>query len=151
MDHSPAARSLVERFEGLCLRATADPKTHGSPWTIGYGHTGRDVHQGLIWDQAKAQAILDLDLTTADAGVMHLVGSARTAQPQFDALVSLAFNVGSGALHGSHLIQLHIAGRYADCAAEFLRWDDPGSNVEAGLLRRRKAEAALYLSKGAAA
>ena len=155
MKHSPRCTALVKSFESLCLKAVPDPKTHGAPWTWLYGHTGPEVHPGMIGTEALADKVLESDLSIADAGVAHLIGNALTTQNQWDALCSLVFNVGAHKLAFANearhpptatLILDHIAGRYADASAEFLKWDDPGSNVQEGLLRRRKAEAALYRS-----
>lgn len=146
MQHSPHCTALVRSFEGLCLKAVPDPKTHSDPWTIGYGHTGPDVHPGLVWTADRAAKQLEADLTATDARVTALLDKAPTTQPQFDALASFAFNLGAGALARSTLLRKHRAGMYADAAAEFGRWVSPGSNVENGLRRRRAAEAALYQS-----
>lgn len=67
---------VVIKYIGACsLSACPDPSTGGAPWTIGWGHTGPDVVQGLVWNQARADAQLLMDLaagnmneTPADTG-----------------------------------------------------------------------------------
>lgn len=60
------ARTQIAGFEGLRLSAYPDPLTGGAPWTIGYGHTGPDVHEGACWTQADCEAQLDHDVDKAD-------------------------------------------------------------------------------------
>lgn len=134
------------QFEGFCPRAVPDPKTGSDPWTVGFGHTGHEVHPGLVWTRDRALKQLDADLAATDVRVAALIGKAPTTQPQFDALVSFAFNVGAGALARSTLLRKHRLGMYVDAAAEFGRWISSGTPVENGLRRRREAEAALYAS-----
>lgn len=144
--------AIIKEFEGSRLRAYPDPKTGGLPWTIGTGHTGPDVHAGTVWTQGQADAALVSDLRTFETAVTALIGSAPTTQNQFDALVSFAFNVGAYGtpnkpkLRESTLLRKHLAGAHAAAAAEFGKWINRGTPVEAGLRRRRAAEAALYLS-----
>lgn len=144
--------ALIKKFEGCKLMAYPDPKTGGAPWTIGWGHTGPEVRPGLVWTQAKADAVLVEDLRTFEFAVTTLIGSAPTTQGQFDALTSFAFNVGpygtpnKPKLRESTLLRKHRAGDHAGAAAEFGKWINKGTNVEAGLRRRRADETALYLS-----
>lgn len=132
---------LIRRFEGLRLRAYLCP---GGVWTIGYGHTGPDVKPGLRISRDEANALLCADAARFDAGV-GAIGGACT-QGQHDALVSFAFNLGLGPLMSSTLLKKHKAGDHEGAAAEFGRWIHAGGRVLPGLVRRRAAEAALYLS-----
>jgi GH24 family phage-related lysozyme (muramidase) len=68
----------------------------------------------------------------------------KPTQNQFDALVSFAYNVGTGALSGSTLLKKHNAGEYLEAQEQFLRWDKAAGKVLAGLIKRRAHEAALY-------
>lgn len=144
MEHSSAARNLIERFEGKRNDAYPDPATGGEPWTIGVGHVGPEVHEGLHWTDDQVREALDADLARFDAGVTALIGRAPTTQNQFDALVSFAFNLGLGNLGKSTLLSRHRVGDYAGAALEFLKWNRAGGKVLNGLTRRRAAEAALY-------
>ena len=141
---SKAGLALIKSFEGLLLKAYPDPATGGAPWTIGYGHTGPEVRKGLVWTQAQANNALADDVSRFADGVKALLDVAPTTQGQFDAMVSLAYNVGIGNFSGSTLRKKHVAGDYAGAAAEFAKWNKAGGRVMAGLTRRRAAEAAMY-------
>jgi GH24 family phage-related lysozyme (muramidase) len=74
--------------------------------------------------------------------VAAAVGNAPTTQNQFDALVSFHYN--TGAIGRATLTKKHIAGEFAEAAAEFARWNMAAGKVMRGLVRRREAEAELY-------
>ena len=136
-----AGRKLIENFEGLRLHAYEDS---GGVWTIGYGHTGPDVHPGLSIMQARAEELLENDLKAAENGVSEALHV--TVNPnQFAAMVSLAYNIGLGAFRGSSVLRLVNQKNWLDAAAAFLKWDDAGYPEQAGLDRRRKAECELFL------
>ena len=69
------------------------------------------------------------------------------SQSQFDALVSLVFNIGGGAFRKSTLLQKLNAGDYAGASNEFMRWIKAKGRVLGGLVTRRAAERALFLSE----
>lgn len=144
MTPSDACAALVKQFEGCVLTAYPDPGTGGDPWTIGVGHTGPDIHKGLIWTQAQADAALASDLDRFGAGVSKLIGDALTTQSMFDALTSFAFNVGLANLAGSTLLKKHLAGDYDGARAEFGKWVNAAGKVLPGLVKRRAVEAAMY-------
>jgi len=155
MNASDACETLIKQFEG-CGRAIGsghftsypDPGTGGDPWTIGYGSTGPDIKKGTVWTQAQCEQRFDRDVQHFAAHVAELLGSAKTTQNQFDALVSFHYNTGH--LPGSTLLAKHKAGDYKGAAAEFGKWVHAGPTVMPGLVKRRAAEAALYV-KGLAA
>jgi lysozyme len=142
---SAAGLDLIKRHEGLRLRAYLCP---AGVWTIGYGHTGADVRQGLIITEAQADAMIERDVQRFEAAVRRLCPA--TTQGQFDALVSFAFNLGEAALDGSTLRRLHNAGDHEGAAANFGKWTKArvsGNLVElSGLVKRRAEEARLYRS-----
>lgn len=152
MTPSPACVALTKRFEGCRLTAYPDPATGGAPWTIGWGHTF-GVRQGMVIDQAQADAWLELDLANAASVVSGAVKSALT-QNQFDALVDFTYNVGPGLVGhrdgfvwlkaGGHSTMLRYlnAGAYALAAEEFPKWNKPPL---VGLVARRLAERELFL------
>ncbi|MDV5822287.1 lysozyme [Sphingobium naphthae] len=84
------------------------------------------------------------DIAAFGDSVSALIGSASTTQSQFDAMVSLAYNVGLGKFGGSTLLKMHKAGDHDGAAAQFARWDKANGKVMAGLTRRREAEAKMY-------
>lgn len=148
---SKACLDLIRRFEGCRLSAYPDPGTGGDPWTIGYGHTGPEVRRGLVWTQAQADAALALDVAKFADKVEKLIGDAATTQGEFDALVSFAYNLGTGNLASSTLLRKHKAGDKAGAAAEFGKWTRAAGRVLPGLVTRRAAEAALYKGEESAA
>ena len=134
--------ALTKSFEGCRLQTYRDVR--GIP-TIGYGHTGADVHMGMEIDQAQADAYLLEDIQTAVRAVNALV-HVPVSQNQFDAMVDFTYNVGQGNFRASTLLVKVNAGDFAGAAGEFIRWDKAGGQVVAGLLRRREAERDLFLS-----
>lgn len=142
---SPNGLAVLKYFETCKLDAYPDPASKdGSPWTIGWGHTGPEVHRGLKWTQEKADAVLLLDLKARELAVCQMVSSA-ISQGMFDALVDMAYNVGEDALRHSTLLRLVNAGDMAGAAAQFLRWDKAGGRPMRGLTRRCKAREQLAL------
>lgn len=145
-----AGLEIIKGFEGLGLSAYPDPGTGGEPWTIGYGHTSAagppQVYPGLTITRAEAEEILKRDLSKYENAVANAVTRPPTSD-QFSALVSFTFNVGAGNLRSSTLLKKHNAGDFAGAAEEFGRWVYAGGNVMQGLVRRRRAERALYRSE----
>lgn len=147
----PDGIALIKRFEG-CARlrpdgrfaAYPDPGTGGAPWTIGWGATGPGIGPGTIWTQAQCDARLEADLVRYAADVTAALAGAPTTQHQFDALVSFHYN--TGAIARATLTRRHKEGDFAAAAAEFARWNRAGGRVLQGLVRRRAAEARLYLN-----
>lgn len=147
----PQGLALIKRFEGCARRrsdgrfeAYPDPGTGADPWTIGWGATGRDVAKGLVWTQAQCDARLEQDLARFAREVRHAIGNSPTTPAQFDALVSFHYN--TGAIARATLTRLHRRGDFSGAAAEFGKWVHAGGKRLAGLVRRREAEAALYLA-----
>lgn len=134
-----AALALLREFEGCRLDAYQDA---AGVWTIGYGHT-KGVQAGDSITQEQAEAFLLDDAQDAADGVLGAVKVPLT-DGQFGALVDFVFNLGPGALAKSTLLRKLNAGDYAGAQAEFAKWCHAGGRFYAGLLRRRKAEAALF-------
>lgn len=145
MIYSKTGLHLTEQFEGCRLTAYPDPATGGAPWTIGYGHTGQDVHKGMTITQEQAEALLLQDVKKA-AQAVNLKVCREITQPEFDALVDFTFNCGVGNFSGSTLLKKLNAGDFHGAAAEFEKWDMAAGKHMAGLLKRRHAEAELFLS-----
>lgn len=135
---------LVRSAEGLRLEAYHDAV---GVWTIGYGWTGLvngvPVHAGMVITEDAAEALLRSGLSQYETAVNRLVSVALN-QNQFDALVSLAYNIGAGAFEHSTLLKRLNNGDFAGAAAEFLRWNKAGGKVLPGLVTRREAEMALF-------
>lgn len=143
MNYSKNGLHLTENFEGLRLTAYPDPATHGDPWTIGYGHTGAEVHQGMTITQEQAEEFLMQDVQKAVQTVNSKVHTDLT-QNEFESLVDFVFNVGAGNFAGSTLLRKINAGDMEGAALEFQKWDKAAGHVMAGLVRRRQAEADLF-------
>lgn len=146
----PAGLALIQRFEG-CARARADgrfeaypdPATGGAPWTIGWGATGRGIGPGTVWTKAECNARLERDLARFAGDVARAIGAAPTTRGQFDAMVSFHYN--TGAIARATLTRLHKAGDHAGAAQVFGKWVNAAGKRLPGLVRRRAAEAELYL------
>lgn len=141
MNHSEACTKLVMIFEGLRLDAYLDSAGIA---TLGYGHI-KGVKLGDECIKMQAEVWLDMDLLTADAAVNRLV-TVPLEQEQFDALVSFTYNVGAGTLAKSTLLKRVNAYDTDGAAAEFSKYVHAGGKIVDGLVRRRAAEAALFLS-----
>jgi lysozyme len=148
-----AGLSLLRTFEqgpggGPALVAYACP---AGVATIGWGHTGADVTPGLRVTAEQAEALLAADLVRVDAAVAALLTRPAAANERA-AMVCLAFNIGCGAkgFAGSTVLKRHNAGDPAAAARAFLLWDKIRTGgrltVSPGLVRRRSAEMALYLT-----
>lgn len=134
---------LENEFEGCKLTAYPDPASGGDPWTIGWGHTGPEVHEGLVWTQAQADAQLVKDKERAQEVIDELVSTHLT--PDENAAVrDFIFNLGAGSFKGSTLLRMLNTGDMEGAAQQFDRWDHAAGRVVAGLLRRREAETALF-------
>jgi lysozyme len=137
-----AGKELIKHFEGCRLKAYKDIV---GVLTIGYGHTGKDVREGLEIDSGTANDLLEKDLQKFCHGVEDLVKVSITDN-QFAALVAFAYNIGLNALSGSTLLKKLNAGDLQGASEQFLRWDKAGGKPVAGLTRRRTAEKDLFLT-----
>ena len=140
MQTSAAGRKLIEVFEGLRLTSYQDQR---GIWTVGYGHTG-DVYANEIITQEDADSLLAIDLHQAEMAIYNDVIDPLN-QNQFDALVSLIYNIGAGNFKTSTVLRELNAGDYASAADAFLLWCKTNGVTNPGLLNRRKAEQALFL------
>lgn len=141
MKISPVGKKvLIQEFENCKLEAYLDG---GGVWTIGWGHTA-GVRKGDTCSQAQADAWLEEDIADAEEDV-NLYVRGWLLQGQFDALCSLAYNIGGNAFRKSTLVRMLNSGNLEGAAKEFLRWKfDNGMEVK-GLLRRRVAEQKMFL------
>jgi lysozyme len=154
MKTSDVGRKLIEDFEGLFLKAYDDyndrivaPGDHVyGTLTIGYGHTDAaglpKVYPGMTITQAQADAILAADLAAVEADVNHHV-MVNINQNQFDAMVSFDFN--EGALDRSNVLRSVNVGQFQQVPTDLSFWVYAGRRRLAGLVRRRQAEAALFM------
>jgi lysozyme len=144
---SNTALNLICSFEGLKLKPYKD--STGIP-TIGYGtilypnNKPVTMHDPEI-TEVQAKEYLEFQVAQKCTGVEHMV-KVSINDNEFGALVSFAYNLGLGALHGSTLLRLLNAGQDRKSVADqFLKWNKAGGVEIAGLTRRRQAERALFL------
>jgi len=143
-------RQLIQSFESLRLTAYHGAADRPGLYTIGWGHTGtvegRAVALGMKITEDQANALLDADLKGFEEAVERLAPGATDSE--FAAMVSLCFNIGSGGFQKSSVRRLHLAGDLTGAANAFRLWCKAGRPPKkvAGLVRRREAERALYLS-----
>jgi len=131
---------LLKQLEGVRLVAYLD--VAGIP-TIGYGHT-KNVEMDDVITLERAEALLREDLNEAELCVERQVYFGL-APHQFDALVSLVFNIGVNAFRRSTLLKKLDKMDILGAADEFLRWNKAGGKVSKGLTKRRKIERDVFL------
>lgn len=134
--------NLIKKWEGLRLEAYKP--TPNDVWTIGWGHT-KGVFPGMKINRDTAQKYFEEDVKWAVDAVNRLVKVGLT-QNQFDALVSLTFNIGETAFGRSTLLKKLNAGDYDGAADEFPKWKYQSGKVLKGLVRRRSEEMEYFLT-----
>lgn len=165
---SDAGAALMHQYEGLRNKPYLCP---AHIWTIGYGHVlyqdqirlpmarveGKEVamirkeyplkpEDNRVWSQEEIDALFRQDVATFERGVLRLAPSVAGRQGAFDACVSFAFNAGLGNFQKS-TIRMKANREDWDGAAEaFMAWTKGGGRELPGLVKRRKAEKALFLS-----
>ena len=134
--------SLIKKFEGCKLTAY---QCSAGVWTIGYGHT-KGVTEDTKITQEEAEEMLVEELHEYESYINDFV-TAPLSQNQFDALVSWVYNLGPANLKSSTLLKVLNEGKYNEVPAQIKRWNKAGGEVLQGLIRRREAEALLFLDK----
>lgn len=143
MKTSNIGKNLIKSNEELRLNAYM-PTPDDVP-TIGWGTT-KGVKMGDEIDYKTAKAWFDRDLIAFEDCVEESIEPDIT-QNQFDACVSLAYNIGCKAFKGSTLVRLINGGAKPEISSlQFLRWNKQAGKELKGLTARRKAEMELFLS-----
>jgi lysozyme len=145
---------LIKKFEGCHLKAYYDPLTGGLPITIGWGSTRRkDGTRFMIGNtitQEEADDLLYFQLRREFLPALSKIPYWKEMNDnQRGALLSFAYNLGAGFYGGSNFntITRNLREKNWTAIPKTLEiYCNPGSNVEAGLLRRRKAEGKLWVS-----
>ena len=146
------ALPLIKSFEGCKLQAYPDPGTGGEPWTIGWGSTtyanGNRVRPGDTITQQKADELLDIRVRNDLLFLQKVIPSwgSLTAHQQA-ALLSFSYNVGRNWYGGEGFATITARlrdGDHAGVPKALELYVNPGTNVEAGLRRRREAEGRLW-------
>jgi lysozyme len=128
---------LVAR-EGKKNKAYKDTK---GIWTIGVGHTGPEVVEGMVITDQQIYTYMFKDVKWAEDCVNKQV-TVPLNQNQFDALCSFVFNVGVGAFTKSTLLKVLNMGNYTEAANQLDRWHIPPE-----ITSRRDSEKAQFLTK----
>jgi lysozyme len=144
MRTSSAGLELIKSFEGFRETATRLPDGR---WTIGYGHV-RTAREGLTISPKDAEDLLVYDLKAVEDAIASMI-FAPVLQGQFDALVSLAFNISPGQFRDSDVLRNLNAGDYLAAANGFDLWRKARIHgrvmIVDALVRRRAAEKGLFL------
>ena len=165
---SKAGADLMHRFEGCRNKPYLCP---AHIWTIGYGHVlyqeqirlpmvrveGKDIpmirkemplkpEDSRVWSKNEIEELFAADVANFERGVLRLVPTVAGKQGSFDALVSFAFNAGLGNLQRSTIRMKANRGDWEGAAEAFMAWTKGGGKVLPGLIKRRVAEKALFLS-----
>ena len=168
MKLSKAGEALMHRFEGFRSRPYLCP---AHIWTIGYGHVlyqeqirlpvvrveDKEIpiirkefpikpEDNRVWTKNEIDELFRADVQTFERGVLRLVPGVSGRQGSFDALVSFAFNAGLGNLQRSQIRMRANRGDWEGAADAFRQWTKGGGKVLPGLVKRREAEIALFLS-----
>jgi lysozyme len=138
---------LIKSYEKMELQAYLP--TPNDVWTIGYGHT-KGVVAGMEITEQQADEFLLEDLNDAQRCVNRAIQGIQVTQGQYDAMVSLCFNIGCGAFSGSSVLRRLLDGDDEGASNAFGLWNKQkdkktgGMRVLDGLTRRRAEEAELF-------
>jgi lysozyme len=165
MKLSQAGADLMHRYEGCRNRPYLCP---AHIWTIGYGHVlyQQQIRLPMVgqacrkeyplaerdnraWSKDEINTLFATDVGSFERGVLRLVPGVSGRQSAFDALVSFAFNAGLGNLQRSQIRIKANRGEWEAAADAFMSWTRGGGRVLPGLVKRRQAERALFLSDAA--
>jgi lysozyme len=138
--------ALIKSWERCRLEAYQDVK---GVWTIGWGHTSGAgdpyVQEGMVITQERADQILESDLSKFENWVVSFI-TQRPTHGQFDAMVSLCYNIGPSNFHRSDVLRAFNEGDVQAAADDFLNHDTSAGKHLPGLKHRRQDERALFLS-----
>jgi lysozyme len=143
MTTSTLGIETIKAFEGWVDHIYQDATGHA---TIGYGHLVKlgETFPPTITKE-EGERLLKSDLEWAEKVVTASV-SVSLRSNQFDALVSLVFNIGEGNFQRSTLLMLLSRGDFQGAAGEFEKWIYSGGRVLSALQDRRKKEAQLFMT-----
>lgn len=146
MTLSKTGLDFIKKWESLSLKAYKCPK---GIWTIGYGHTS-GVKPGMQITKEEAEALIKKDVFMAESAVNELqqfFSYPVMSQNEYDALVSLVFNIGTDAFRKSTLRKYIILGYPKKTIADqFLVWTYVNKKYCQGLQNRRREERQIYLN-----
>lgn len=135
---------LIKKYEGFSSQAYKCP---AGVWTVGYGHTGRDVYEGVTITEKEASLLLEKEIRKLEEEVLVYLDNKPSIN-ELDALTSLVYNVGLGAFKKSRLLKRINAKDNGELISkEWIEFNKVNGKVVKGLLRRRAEEISLYFTK----
>ena len=159
MKTSPTGIHLIKHFEGVRFKPYM---CSGNVWTVGCGHAlyPRQLAMNLAdrakfdlkpednrtWTKEEVDGLLRYDLQRFERGVLRLLGTVQPTQAEFDALVSFSFNLGLGTFQRSTVRSAFIRGDKTRAGEVLLKYRRAGGRILQGLVRRRLAEHAMFMS-----
>lgn len=135
------AMDFVREKEGEKLTAY---QCSAGVWTIGVGHTGKEVHPGMTISKEESNRLFIQDLKFHANGLASAIHVPVTKN-QFIALLSLCFNIGIGNARRSKAVKFLNEGNIQLAADAILNWHKSGGVVIRGLQNRRREERELFL------
>ena len=143
-DYTTSSRmvDIIKTYESFSPRAI---RLEGeNDYTIGYGHCGSDVHAGDTMTEAEATELFERDLKVFENAVKSAV-KVKITQSQFDALVSLSYNIGTGAIASSDTVKALNEGEIGHAAVDIPSWRrGMGYQILPGLEKRRQTELEFF-------
>ena len=167
MKISKKGEDLMHFFEGYRNKPY---RCSAAIWTVGWGHAmysdqlslpnvGKEGYTGLIrsdyqlkegdarvWSKDELVELFKVDINTFERGVLRLSPNLASHQSKFDSVVSFAYNAGLGNYQRSTIRIKVNRGDWEGAAEAFMSWTKAGGKEVSGLVKRRKAEVALFLS-----
>ena len=167
MKVSKAGEDLMHFFEGYRNKPY---RCSAAIWTVGWGHAmyadqlslpnvRKEGYTGLIrsdyqlkegdnraWSKEELVELFKVDINSFERGVLRLSPNLASHQSKFDSVVSFAYNAGLGNYQRSTIRMKVNRGDWEGAAEAFMSWTKAGGKEVAGLVKRRKAEKALFLS-----
>lgn len=146
MTYSKNAPAFAAGFEGYSPVAVHHPEDPPNVWTLGNGSTywdGKPVTEGMTCTRDTALVQLARGLDNA-ARCVNATVTVTLTQNEFDGCTDLIYNIGCGRWRTSTALTRLNKGDHHGAASAFEMWDRAGGKEMAGLLRRRKAEEALF-------
>ena len=141
IDLADSTLQTIIGFEGF----SAAPYVDAKGWSIGYGHYMGTSPTMQSVTRASAYDLLRADVTAAANAVKRTIAGAMT-QNQFDAMVSLAYNVGITGFMNSTVARLFNQGDTQGAADAFRMWNKVQGAISPVLVSRREQERALFLA-----
>lgn len=138
-------QAMLERDEGREYKAYPDPLTRAEPWTIGIGHTGPEVHAGLVWDDNQIDDAFGLDVDEATRGCLdNFPWFGQLNEPRQAVLISMCFQMGIHRLLGFAATLAACRDQHFETAAENMR-----QSIWAHQTPSRAARLAYQMATGA--